>query len=147
MSTSRFHTTYSTTQKMGTNSRLACLPCEGNITEKRRRTFCGEKCADNFRLKTSAVHARFMVFQRDQGVCAKCRKNVFEGTGRKPRARGTGDLWQADHIIPVIEGGGECGLENYQTLCTPCHKEETAALAKRRAIARKPTTQQVVAFV
>jgi 5-methylcytosine-specific restriction endonuclease McrA len=32
-----------------------------------------------------------------------------------------GDFWQADHIIPVAEGGGGCGLENLRTLCVPCH--------------------------
>jgi 5-methylcytosine-specific restriction endonuclease McrA len=25
---------------------------------------------------------------------------------------------QADHIVPVSGGGGECDLSNYQTLCT-----------------------------
>lgn len=45
-------------------------------------------------------------------------------------------LWEADHIVPVIEGGGCCGLQNYRTLCQLCHKAETAALAKRRAEAR-----------
>lgn len=45
--------------------------------------------------------------------------------------------WEADHIIPVIEGGGECGLENYRTLCIPCHHKATAALAARRAQKRK----------
>lgn len=42
-------------------------------------------------------------------------------------------MWQADHIVPVCEGGGECGLDNLRLLCTPCHKEETKKLAKRRA--------------
>ena len=41
--------------------------------------------------------------------------------------------WEADHIIPVVEGGGCCGLDNYQTLCTRCHKEDTKALAGRIA--------------
>lgn len=41
--------------------------------------------------------------------------------------------WDADHIVPVVEGGGECGLDNYRTLCHPCHKKATAELAKRRA--------------
>ena len=45
--------------------------------------------------------------------------------------------WDADHIVEVIEGGGECGLDNYQTLCCPCHKRKTADLAKRRAKARR----------
>lgn len=47
-----------------------------------------------------------------------------------------GHLWEADHIKPVVEGGGQCGLENLRTLCIPCHKKETRALAARRAEAR-----------
>ena len=47
--------------------------------------------------------------------------------------RWPGDLWDADHIVPVIEGGGETGLENLRTLCIPCHKKETAVLRKRLA--------------
>jgi len=35
------------------------------------------------------------------------------------------DFWQADHKIPVMEGGGSCGLDNFRTLCTPCHNNET----------------------
>jgi len=45
--------------------------------------------------------------------------------------------WDADHIQPVVEGGGGCGLDNYRTLCVPCHKAETAELARRRAKARQ----------
>lgn len=45
--------------------------------------------------------------------------------------------WDADHIIPVIEGGGQCGLENYRTLCVPCHKKVTKDLARRLALKRK----------
>lgn len=45
--------------------------------------------------------------------------------------------WEADHIVPVVEGGGQCGLENYRTLCVPCHKRVTAELAARRAAARR----------
>jgi 5-methylcytosine-specific restriction endonuclease McrA len=42
-----------------------------------------------------------------------------------------GDLWQADHHIPVAEGGGECDISNYRTLCTACHIKETRELQKR----------------
>lgn len=55
--------------------------------------------------------------------------------GQWTAGRSTG--WDADHIIPVVEGGGLCGLENYRTLCHPCHKRVTAELAKRRAAARR----------
>jgi 5-methylcytosine-specific restriction protein A len=46
-------------------------------------------------------------------------------------------LWEMDHTIPVIEGGGSCGLENLRTLCWACHRKATAELAARRAEARK----------
>lgn len=52
-----------------------------------------------------------------------------------PRDRLT--WWNADHIKPVVEGGGSCGLDNIRTLCIPCHKRVTAELAARRAEKRK----------
>ena len=42
-----------------------------------------------------------------------------------------GDFWQADHIVPVAEGGGDCSLDNLRTLCTPCHLKETEKLRNR----------------
>lgn len=46
-------------------------------------------------------------------------------------------MWDADHIQPVIEGGGGCGLDNLRTLCVACHKAETAKLKRRLAAERK----------
>jgi 5-methylcytosine-specific restriction enzyme A len=40
-------------------------------------------------------------------------------------------LWEADHVVAVMEGGGCCGLENYRTLCIPCHRRETRELRRR----------------
>lgn len=40
-------------------------------------------------------------------------------------------LWQADHIVPVAEGGGGCGLDNLRTLCLWCHRQETQRLMER----------------
>jgi 5-methylcytosine-specific restriction enzyme A len=50
--------------------------------------------------------------------------------GIKQRSRKS--LWDADHIVPVVEGGGECDLANLRTLCLKCHRAATAALRKRR---------------
>ena len=44
-----------------------------------------------------------------------------------------GAFWEADHARAVADGGGECALENYQTLCTRCH----VAKSTREAAARK----------
>lgn len=52
----------------------------------------------------------------------------------------TAHLWEADHIVPVAEGGGTCGLDNLRTLCKRCHGRETGAL--RRRINRARSAQQ-----
>jgi 5-methylcytosine-specific restriction protein A len=40
-------------------------------------------------------------------------------------------LWDADHIIPVAEGGGACDLSNMRTLCLKCHRAVTGLLRQR----------------
>ncbi|KKK81125.1 hypothetical protein LCGC14_2816610 [marine sediment metagenome] len=65
--------------------------------------------------------------------------------GRGCWARAHTSWWDADHITPVDEGGGECGLDNYQTLCLPCHRLKTATQAARKAGRRMATGQLVVA--
>lgn len=34
----------------------------------------------------------------------------------------TRSLWDADHILPVKDGGGALGLTNMRTLCKACHR-------------------------
>jgi hypothetical protein len=50
-----------------------------------------------------------------------------------------GDFWQADHILAVAEGGGDCGIQNFQTLCVPCHKLDTEKLRSRIRLNGGPT--------
>ena len=46
-------------------------------------------------------------------------------------------IWDADHIVPVVEGGGEASsLDAFRTLCCRCHGEETAKLRKRRKVSK-----------
>jgi 5-methylcytosine-specific restriction endonuclease McrA len=59
---------------------------------------------------------RAEVYARDHGICARC--------GRNAEAAGIG--WEADHVLPVADGGGESPLENLRTLCRPCHIVVTA---------------------
>jgi 5-methylcytosine-specific restriction endonuclease McrA len=49
--------------------------------------------------------------------------------GLKTRVRKS--LWDADHILPVAEGGGECDLDNIRTLCLRCHRSVTQQLRER----------------
>lgn len=127
-----------------------CRQCL-NPVPKGLRTFCGNACVHEWRLRTDPGYLRAMVYKRDKGVCAVCGRDTeklkrelnalrsgswIEWQARKrelgiPSHRQT--LWDADHIVPVIEGGGECDLSNMRTLCLWCHKDATAQLAKRRS--------------
>src|SRR5207248_244912 len=58
---------------------------------------------------------------------------VLRGRGSYPDAIEFTSCWEADHIQAVAEGGGQCGLENYRTLCFICHKKKSAGQASARA--------------
>src|SRR3954471_14940499 len=98
-------------------------------------------------MRTQPAYLREKVFERDRGICAGCgldtvaaarKLRVSRGEGRAIllsywglRTRSRKSLWDADHIVPVIEGGGECDLANIRTLCLHCHRATTAALRRR----------------
>lgn len=70
-------------------------------------------------------------------------------TNVKPRGRGSypdavkfTSCWEADHIKPVVAGGGECGIDNYRTLCFVCHKKTSASQARTRALLRRIKKQE-----
>jgi 5-methylcytosine-specific restriction endonuclease McrA len=126
----------------GPTGRLLCRYC-GTEVSGRRVTFCsgqraqfgrlrgnvvveGHGCVHEHLVRSDPGYARKCCFARDRGECAICGETTAQLC----------NAWQADHIIPVAEGGGSCGLENLRTLCISCHKRETAALAARRAAAR-----------
>jgi 5-methylcytosine-specific restriction protein A len=101
-----------------------CLWC-GQPVAGRRQCWCGPECIAEYLIRGSEQSARRAVWKRDRGVCAVCAYDCGDPT------------WEADHIIPVVEGGGCCGLDNYRTLCPPCHKLDTAELAARLAQRRR----------
>jgi len=104
---------------------------------------------EEWRLRSDPAFLRDKAFERDRGVCAVCgldavrefnrirrlrgaaRLRAFAVFGIRPGARRS--LWDADHIVPVSEGGGECDLSNIRTLCLKCHRQVTAELRARRA--------------
>lgn len=67
--------------------------------------------------------------------------SVFFQLNEMIRAPVEGDFWQVDHIQPVYRGGGQCSLDNLQTLCTVCHKavraRVTPALITQRLGSKK----------
>lgn len=126
-----------------------CRWCKGAVSG-RRRTFCSDGCVHEWRLRSSTSYLRECVFERDSGVCAHCRVDthalrrkvmrlpfakrmaelkrlIAEGVTRKGRKT----WWEADHILPVVEGG-DSNLENIRTLCLPCHRQATRELHARR---------------
>jgi 5-methylcytosine-specific restriction protein A len=45
--------------------------------------------------------------------------------------KGRKSWWEADHILPVVEGG-DSNLDNIRTLCIACHRAVTKELRERR---------------
>ena len=134
-------------RKRGSGS---CRKC-GVEVPKGRFTFCSDACVHEWKLRTDSAYLREQVFQRDHGVCAQCGvdtealrkdKRKLDYVARRQFEKDWGrrrHLWDADHIVPVVEGGGECDLSNMRTLCLKCHQEATAALrARRKARAIQP---------
>lgn len=140
----------------GPNGRRLCRWCKVEVKPP-KLTFCGPDCVHEYKLRSDAGYLRTQVYLRDKGVCGSCGLDteVLTSAGsRWPRdgeyelamawlaalgAHRARTLWEADHIVPVSEGGGECGLENMRTLCVWCHKRETAELNRRRAATRRST--------
>lgn len=46
-------------------------------------------------------------------------------------------FWDADHVVAVSDGGGECGLDGFRTICIPCHKKSSAVQTSERARRRR----------
>jgi hypothetical protein len=115
---------------------------------KPRRTFCSEWCVHEWRLRTDPSYLRERVLARDRGICASCGTDTLEAWLQLKRSRGERrakrlehwglarmnrkSLWDADHIVPVVEGGGECDLSNIRTLCLRCHRQATDELRRKR---------------
>ena len=128
-----------------------------------RRTFCSEGCVDDWATRYSPTLMRQRVFRRDNGVFALCgihttklgmalnaewRRIKRARTSQERRECGEfrqryrwffrrRTYWDADHIVPVAEGGGECTMANIRTLCVPCDQHLTKEQARNRASHRR----------
>lgn len=147
---------------MGPSGRPLCRWCQLEILASRRRTFCSEFCVHQWRLRSDPGYLRAQVLARDHGLCTLCSTDTLLAFRQLQRSRGKAradllalwglrsvrarrSLWDADHILPVAEGGGECDLDNLRTLCLPCHREVTAALRLRlRSTPRASTSHSTL---
>lgn len=113
-------------------------PKKGELNKRRR---WHPSCVDTYN-ESDPRKARRVVRKRDRGHCAWCgldtyalrRKIVGRGSHGKLRELGfkpRKSLWELDHIVPLIDGGGH-ETTNLQTLCTPCHKIKTTREANER---------------
>jgi 5-methylcytosine-specific restriction protein A len=124
-----------------------CRWCNKGVM-KPRRTLCSAECEHQLKLRISGRYLRDCVYLRDKAICSICNTDTkliakqaiqLDGSERELYLKDNsislkrkiwirkhgGGLWDADHIIPVKDGGGLCGLENLRTLCIPCHKKIT----------------------
>ncbi|XP_066543672.1 DNA annealing helicase and endonuclease ZRANB3 isoform X2 [Amia ocellicauda] len=135
--------------------------------------FCSHRCQEEFLVRSSQSYLRAKVLETEHGVCQQCgldaqglyqrvrdaptthRKEMLENTwlsqlslsqlNEMIRSPAEGQFWQADHIRPVFMGGGQCSLDNLQTLCTVCHRKRTAMQAKQRSQMKKNTAASKLA--
>jgi 5-methylcytosine-specific restriction endonuclease McrA len=135
----------------GPNGRALCRWCNLEVPAG-RRTFCSSWCVHEWKLRSNPGYLRAQVFGRDRGICLLCGLDTVAEWRRIRRLRGPAraqglrdwglgsrlrkSLWDADHIVPVAEGGGECDLTNLRTLCLKCHRQATSELRKRLGSAR-----------
>jgi 5-methylcytosine-specific restriction endonuclease McrA len=120
-----------------------CTWC-GTKCPPRRSSWCSKSCFEEYSLRINPLKA---IENRDREVCADCRvdcarlKRLLASIPYSSREllwdhlvarrwNRNEKLWEADHIVPVVLGGGMCGLDNYRTLCVPCHKKASARLTR-----------------
>ena len=127
---------------------LTCCRWCGKGVKPPRRTMCSPECVHELQLRTNGRYLRDCVYKRDKGICKLCnvdtkkiakealslnlkerekflKENKISLKRKIWKRKHGGGLWDADHIIPVKDGGGSCGLENIRTLCIKCHKVVT----------------------
>jgi 5-methylcytosine-specific restriction endonuclease McrA len=98
--------------------------CGCGQTTTGNRNFATSKCTSLFYDVAEMIASqgktlqKFLIKLRGK-KCEKCSKET--------------SFLEIDHIVEVNEGGGLCWIDNYQLLCSDCHKEKTKAYAGIRA--------------
>lgn len=143
--------------KRGAHGGRLCRWCSHEVFPP-QQTYCGPNCVHEWLLRSDTTYMRSQVFLRDKGVCACCRldtvalrRKMFDLPANERERVGMGlgfpahqsrqlALWQADHMVPVSQGGGvdvgeaSGGVEFFQTLCVPCHQRKNASERTARPV-------------
>jgi len=129
---------------------ILCQNCGKEITDRRRR-FCCTSCKQRYykrywdkikeeemntpgiRPKNTWNDIKQDVLTRDDYICNRCGKKYKNGNGRNTNGNGKHNgngnhkklepPFHVHHIIPLSEGGLNI-MENLETLCEECHKNE-----------------------
>lgn len=138
-----------------------CTWCGVQVT-KGRSKWCSDACVEAFQLRCCSNTIRTFVSKRDQYVCQICGFNTYGAEAAHRRGLqalrlqnlspahfaierdrlnaelhcARGSVREVDHIIPVIEGGGLCTLDNMRLVCGTCHLAVSNELVKRRKARR-----------
>jgi 5-methylcytosine-specific restriction endonuclease McrA len=108
--------------------------CRRKLQKSRQKWFSDE-CRDNAYIKFAIIKGdisviRHQLFLRDAGACMNC--GVITNN------------WDAHHTKPVHQGGGACGLYNFQTLCRDCHKDTTYKVLHADAISKQAASTSFI---
>ncbi len=126
-----------------THCRLDCGMLDRIITRLRRGTGAGdpvdagderdERLAGE---ETEGAETDRESMEAEQAEGERTALWVIEklGLGRRKHSC---SLWQADHRVPFSDGGADCGLGNYRTLCLVCHRLQTRELHRRLSASRR----------
>lgn len=121
--------------------------CGCGQTKIAGKRFASSKCATVFYDVAEMIARQGKTLLR---FLAKLRGPRCEKCGHEPRLIGSLEI---DHILEVSDGGGMCWIDNYQLLCSGCHKAKTAVYAGKRAAvnreakeAAKPPPAQLSLF-
>lgn len=104
--------------------RVDCVRLLVELRELERA--CGPECR-NYSVRWDRRHqaCAFTIRCDQAGVSARRRLDLSRR------------LWEMDHAVPVVEGGGSCTLDNLRTLCVRCHAQVTRELRARLAAKRR----------
>jgi 5-methylcytosine-specific restriction endonuclease McrA len=141
--------------RTGPDGRPLCRWCDGPVP-KGRRSWCSQKCVEEWRERGDWNHIRQRIIARDQvcQICGGCRysaagvvrawilghwnvdvnrSGIPENNALVTRVRRE---WEVDHIV-AVEDGGTDDPANLRLLCKRCHKERTALQRRQKAIDRR----------